>query len=61
MINLVDLFRVFKSLEFLEKYETNEERNKAVKELQSNGISFFCRSFGYLLLACLSVVLIKLI
>ena len=61
MINLVDILRIFRSVEFLEKYKTNEEREFAVKQLQSDGISFFYHLFGYAFLACIVVVLLKII
>lgn len=61
MINLVDIFRVFRSVEFLEKYKTNEEREVAVKELQSDGLSFLYHLLGYAFLACVFIVLLKII
>ena len=61
MTNLVDIISVFKSVEFLEKYETDEERRNAVEQIQSKALSFFCRTFGYLTLACVFVILVRLI
>lgn len=61
MTNLVDVFTVFRSVEFLEKYETDEERQEAMRELHAKALSSFCHAFGYVILACLIVVLIKLI
>lgn len=61
MTNLADVFRVFQSIDFLEKYRTDEEKRKAIKELQSNSFSFYFHAIAYTFLACLIVVLIKLI
>ena len=60
MTILADIISVFKSVEFLEKYETDEERMNAVKEIQSNALSFFSHTFGYAILVCLFVALVKL-
>lgn len=60
MTNLIDIFKVFKSVEFLEKYETDEEKNDAIKELQSEAFSSFSK-YGYVVLACLLTILIKIV
>ncbi len=60
MTNLVDIFTVFRSVEFLDQYETDEERKDAVRKLQNKAISSFCFGFGCVILACLFVILVKL-
>ena len=59
MLNLADIFSVFKSVEFLERYGTDEEKRNAVKEIQSKALSSFYLKYGLVILACLFVVLVK--
>ena len=61
MTNLVDVFAVFRSVEFLDQYETDEERKDAVRKLQDKALASFYFTFGCVFLACLFVVLVKLI
>ena len=61
MTNLTDVFKVFHSVEFLERYNTDEERNDAIKGLQSKAISSFYSTYGYVILACFLAILIKIV
>lgn len=61
MTNLVDIFTVFRSVELLEKYETDKEKYDAIKSIQSKALSSFYSKYGCVILACLLAILIKIV
>ena len=58
MVNLVDVFAVIRSVEFLSEYETDEERKKALKKIQSDAFSFFSTVL-WAVFVCLIVTFLK--
>ena len=58
-MTLADLFRISRSVKFLEGYETPEKKRKALNRLISEGLSFYCTALGSAFLICLSVILLK--
>ena len=59
-MTLADLFRITKSIEFFEGYETPEEKRKALKKLISDGLSSYFLVLGLTFFVCLSIALLRI-